>query len=275
MPPFGRLDLADRSLDRAGERALLVAEQLALEQVLGDRRAVDRDERRPCARAQLVQRAGEQFLAGAAPPSSITDTSADGDALDRLGDLQHLGRRGDDRAEHGCRRRRSPAAGSPPAARAGGTRARRSGRARRCRTAWCRSRRRPAPIARSALSRASWPVATITLVSGFRRRISSSIAKPSSVPSGSGGRPRSIVTTAGSCARSASIAAARSPAQTTSIAVIRPFASAAAGPRRPRRRAGRWVLSSVMRVSVAVRSPARRPGADGEGGARARAGCRR
>ena len=36
--------------DRAGERALLVTEQLALEQVLGDRRAVDVDERRARAR---------------------------------------------------------------------------------------------------------------------------------------------------------------------------------------------------------------------------------
>jgi hypothetical protein len=71
------------------------------------------------------------------------------------------------------------------------------------------------PIAFSALSRAPWPVATITLVSGFNRRISSSAAKPSSVPSGSGGSPRSSVITAGSCARSASIALARSEAHTT------------------------------------------------------------
>ena len=50
----------------AGERALLVAEQLRLEQRLGNRRAVDGHERTVGARAQRVQRAGEQLLAGAA-----------------------------------------------------------------------------------------------------------------------------------------------------------------------------------------------------------------
>ena len=41
---MGELDLALGGLDRAGEGALLVAEQLGLEQVLGDGGAVDRDE---------------------------------------------------------------------------------------------------------------------------------------------------------------------------------------------------------------------------------------
>ena len=41
----GLLELADAARDGAGEGALLVAEQLALEQLLGDRGAVDRDER--------------------------------------------------------------------------------------------------------------------------------------------------------------------------------------------------------------------------------------
>ena len=44
------LELADAARDRAGEGALLVAEQLGLQQVLRDRRAVDRDERLACAR---------------------------------------------------------------------------------------------------------------------------------------------------------------------------------------------------------------------------------
>ena len=39
------LELADAARDRAGERALLVAEQFGFEQVLGDRGAIDRDER--------------------------------------------------------------------------------------------------------------------------------------------------------------------------------------------------------------------------------------
>ena len=60
------LELARLARRRAGERALLVAEQLRLEQRLGNRRAVDRDERAVGARAQRVQRAREQLLAGAA-----------------------------------------------------------------------------------------------------------------------------------------------------------------------------------------------------------------
>ena len=44
-PALGELDLALGRLDRAGVRALLIAEQLGLEEVLGDCRAVDRDER--------------------------------------------------------------------------------------------------------------------------------------------------------------------------------------------------------------------------------------
>ena len=49
----GRLELARLLRDRAGEGALLVAEQLALEQRLGDRGAVDRHER-PSARGLLL-----------------------------------------------------------------------------------------------------------------------------------------------------------------------------------------------------------------------------
>ena len=51
---------------RASERTLDVAEQLRLEQLLGDRAAVDRDERLAGARAGPVDGARQQFLAGAA-----------------------------------------------------------------------------------------------------------------------------------------------------------------------------------------------------------------
>ena len=47
------------------EGALLVPEDLALEQRLGNRRAVDRHERKRRARAQLVDRLGDELLAGA------------------------------------------------------------------------------------------------------------------------------------------------------------------------------------------------------------------
>src|SRR5690606_32920010 len=50
----------------AGEGALLVAEELAFEDGLGDGGAVDGDEGAVCARAIFVEGAGEELLAGAA-----------------------------------------------------------------------------------------------------------------------------------------------------------------------------------------------------------------
>ena len=48
-----------------GEGALFVPEQLAFEQRFGDGGAVDRDERLGLAQALVVQRLGDQVLAGA------------------------------------------------------------------------------------------------------------------------------------------------------------------------------------------------------------------
>src|SRR6185436_15440067 len=62
---LGALEQADLRGGRAGERALLVAEQLALEQALGERGAVQREQRTRPARRQPVQRAGEDLLADA------------------------------------------------------------------------------------------------------------------------------------------------------------------------------------------------------------------
>src|SRR3546814_11412083 len=62
----GQLDLADGGLDGPGEGPLLMAEELALQQVFRDGRAVDRDEGTLGARAELVQRAGEQLLSSSA-----------------------------------------------------------------------------------------------------------------------------------------------------------------------------------------------------------------
>ena len=61
----GQLERALPPRDRAGERALLVAEQLRLEQRVGNRRAVERHERLRRARAELVDGLRDQFLAGA------------------------------------------------------------------------------------------------------------------------------------------------------------------------------------------------------------------
>ena len=63
----------------------------------------------------------------------------------------------------------------------------------------------------------------MTFVSGFRRRICVSVSNPSVVPSGSGGRPRSRVTTAGSCRRSASIARDAVAGKHDLIAFVGPF----------------------------------------------------
>ena len=62
----GLLELADLLLGRARERSLLVPEQLGLDQLLGDRRAVHLDEPLAAAQAVAVDRARDQLLADAA-----------------------------------------------------------------------------------------------------------------------------------------------------------------------------------------------------------------
>ena len=98
---------------RARERALLVAEELGLEQVLGHRAAVDRDERLILARARAVDRAREQLLAraglardqharvGAGDHSRLLEAGLDrGAARDDLGAPLVLAGRGQARHLH-------------------------------------------------------------------------------------------------------------------------------------------------------------------------------
>ena len=66
MPPSASSNLPRRSVDRVGEGAPHVAEQLALEQRLGQRRAVHPDERSVATGAREVDLLGEQLLARAA-----------------------------------------------------------------------------------------------------------------------------------------------------------------------------------------------------------------
>ena len=67
---------------RAGERAALPSEQLALDQVRGQRRAVD-DHHRPVApRAALVNRARDQLFAGAGLPEEQHGRLRRGDLID-------------------------------------------------------------------------------------------------------------------------------------------------------------------------------------------------
>ena len=66
MPPSASSNLPEPAATAPVKAPLLVAEQLALQQVLRDGGAVDRDEGPRRRGAQVVQRAGEQLLAGAA-----------------------------------------------------------------------------------------------------------------------------------------------------------------------------------------------------------------
>ena len=62
----GVFELADARRRGAGERAFFVAEQLAFEQVVGQRRAIHFDERLGAPHRPIVDRARDQFLADAA-----------------------------------------------------------------------------------------------------------------------------------------------------------------------------------------------------------------
>src|SRR5690606_17305565 len=87
-----------------GEGAALVAEQLALDELLGERRAVDRDERARAARAARVDGARDDVLAGAALAEE-----QDRGRVDLLEALEH--------AEHGRQRGRAPDEVAVPAGR--------------------------------------------------------------------------------------------------------------------------------------------------------------
>ena len=86
---IGALDLADGLLHRAGEGAALVAEQLAFQQVLRDRAAVDGDERLLGARPEVVQRLRQRLLAGAAFAQQQHRHVGRGELFDIAADLQH------------------------------------------------------------------------------------------------------------------------------------------------------------------------------------------
>ena len=78
------LELADAAAVSAGEGALLVAEQLALQQVLRDGGAVEGQERSLSAGAVLVDGAGDKLLAGATLPGDQHGKGLVGDTADGL-----------------------------------------------------------------------------------------------------------------------------------------------------------------------------------------------
>ncbi len=62
----GQLELAGFARNGAGKGALFVTEQFRLEQVVRDRRAVDRDERAVGSRAQRMEGTREELLSRSA-----------------------------------------------------------------------------------------------------------------------------------------------------------------------------------------------------------------
>ena len=87
----GFLELADAARDGAGEGALFVAEQFALEQVLGDGGAVDRNEGAVDALRLGVKVLGHHFLAGAAFAGDQHRGIGGGDLFGEFDDARHAG----------------------------------------------------------------------------------------------------------------------------------------------------------------------------------------
>src|SRR4051794_14625108 len=98
-PAIGELEAALAAIGGAGERALFVAEDLALEQGLRNRGAVDRDEREAGARAELMNRLRDELLAGTRLTGDEHRCTRRRRLLDHLVDLPHLRAVADDRAE--------------------------------------------------------------------------------------------------------------------------------------------------------------------------------
>ncbi|VBF82571.1 Uncharacterized protein conserved in bacteria [Burkholderia pseudomallei] len=84
-----RFDTADLALARARECAALVAEQFGLQQMIRNRAAVDRDERRLAALGALVDRERGQLLAGARFAGDEHGRVGRGDLADRPEQLLH------------------------------------------------------------------------------------------------------------------------------------------------------------------------------------------
>src|SRR5204862_2673875 len=98
-PAVRALEAAGAPTGRRGERAFLVAEDFALEQGFGNRRAVDGEERERRARTQLMDRLRHQLVAGARLAGDEHRRARGRSLLDDLVDLPHLGAVPDDRAE--------------------------------------------------------------------------------------------------------------------------------------------------------------------------------
>ena len=113
---FGLFEAPGGALVGAGEGALLVAEQFALDEVARNRRHVDGDERAFLALAVIVQRAGHQLLAGAGLAGDQHGEVGLHQPRERAIDLLHRRRAADERHALdllGRRRRRRSCAARP------------------------------------------------------------------------------------------------------------------------------------------------------------------
>ena len=95
----GLLDASGFLPDRAGERAFFVAEQFAFEQRFGNRGAVDAGVIRLAPLAQMVQRAGDELLAGAALAENQNARIGLRDGLDQFSQFPHPRRFADNLVE--------------------------------------------------------------------------------------------------------------------------------------------------------------------------------
>ncbi len=86
---MGQLEPPLALADRAGEGPLLMAEKLALEQRLGQRGTVDRDEWKLPARRGIVHGARDQLFAGARFAEDQHGADRLGDVADQLEDVAH------------------------------------------------------------------------------------------------------------------------------------------------------------------------------------------
>ena len=93
---IAQLELAGFGMGCAGERTLLVAEQLALKQVGRNRGAIHLEEYAMGARRKLVDQASEDFFAGAALAEQQHGDVYIGDQRGLRADLAHLGASGDE-----------------------------------------------------------------------------------------------------------------------------------------------------------------------------------
>ena len=86
-------------IDRAGEGTFAMAEQFGFEEGFRKRAAIHGDERGELAAAVVMERAGNEFLAGAAFAEDEDGAVGIGDAFDHLEHALHLGRGADELAE--------------------------------------------------------------------------------------------------------------------------------------------------------------------------------